>query len=139
MHSVPRARRHPSKAANHRSHAGRAALAKLVLRLFHRWGLPRSDQATLLGLSPRSRSTLNRYQRGKPLAENQDLLDRVSHLLAIHKALRILFPQNRDLAYRWVRMPNRQFAGRTPLDVMRDGGFLGLVAVRRYLEFERGR
>jgi hypothetical protein len=90
-------------------------------------------------LSQGSRSTLSRYRHGEPFADNRDLLDRAGHLLGIHKALRILFPHNRDLVYRWVTTANRRFSGRTPLEIMCDEGFLGLLMVRRYLDFERGR
>ena len=41
-------------------------------------------------------------------------LPRAGHLLGIHKALRIMFPHDRDLAYRWVSTPNRRFAGARP-------------------------
>jgi hypothetical protein len=34
---------------------------------------------------------------------------------------------------------NRQFDSRTPVQVIRDQGFLGLLIVKRYLDFERGR
>jgi hypothetical protein len=121
------------------SREARTALAKMVMRLFDHWDIAKTDQAALLGLSQGSRSTLSRYRSGEPFADNRDLLDRAGHLLGIHKALRILFPHNRDLAYRWMTTTNRRFSDRTPLEIMRDEGFLGLVMVRRYLDFERGR
>lgn len=82
--------------------------------------------------------SLSRYRRGEPLAANMDLLGRVGHLMGIHKALRIIFPHDRDLAYRWITQPNRRFGGLRPVDVMKQG-YEGLLAVRRYLDFERGR
>lgn len=124
---------------NLESRPARVALARQVMKLFELWELSTMDQAALLGLSPDSRSALSRYRKGEPLAPSRDLLERAGHLLAIHKALRIAFPHNRDLVYRWVRAPNRRFGGRSPLDVMREQGYLGIVAVRRYLDFERGR
>jgi hypothetical protein len=111
----------------------------MVVKLLDDWGLSTGDQAALLGLSPSSRSSLARYRRGEPLGDSRDLVDRAGHLLAIHKSLRILFPENPDLARRWPTAPNRRLSGRTPVEVMRDGGFEGLLAVRRYLDFERGR
>lgn len=121
------------------SREGRAALAKMVTRLFDLWALSGADQAALLGLSEASRSTLSRYRRGEPLADSRDLLDRAGHLLSIHKSLRMLFPENRELAYRWISAPNRRFEGQSPLALMREHGFLGVLMVRRFLEFERGR
>ena len=111
----------------------------MVVALFDRWRLAPADQAALLGLSPASRSTLARYRRGEPLADSADLLARAGHLLGIHKSLRIMFPHDRDLAYRWICAPNRRFDGAAPLDVIRRHGYEGILAVRRYLDFERGR
>lgn len=120
-----------------KSREARERLARLVTQLFEHWGLSAAEQAALLGLSPENRSTLSRYRKGEPLADNRDLLDRAGHLLGIHKSLRILFPQDRDLAYRWMTTPNRRFGAR-PVDVAVERGFEGLLAIRRYLDFERG-
>ena len=116
----------------------RERLARMVVQLFDHWRLPTPDQASLLGLSPASRATVARYRNGEPLADNTDLLSRVGHLLGIHKALRIIFPHDRDLAYRWVSTPNRRFGGRMPLEILKQG-YEGILVVRRYLDFERGR
>jgi len=116
----------------------RERLARMVVSLFDHWQVSASDQASLLGLSPDSRATVARYRKGEPLADNTDLLARAGHLLGIHKALRIMFPHDRDLAYRWVSAPNSRFGSRAPLEIMKQG-FEGLLAVRRYLDFERGR
>ena len=116
----------------------RERLARMVVSLLDHWNLSPNDQALLLGLSTQSRSTIARYRRGEPLADSVDLLARSGHLLGIHKALRILFPHDRDLAYRWVSTPNRRF-GASPVDVMKRHGYEGILAVRRYLDFERGR
>ena len=116
----------------------RERLARMVVALLDRWNLGPNDQAVLLGLSTQSRSTIARYRRGEPFADSADLLARAGHLLGIHKALRILFPHDRELAYRWITTANRRF-GTTPLEVMKRHGYEGILAVRRYLDFERGR
>ena len=118
--------------------SSRERLARMVVALLDHWDLGPNDQAVLLGLSTQSRSTIARYRRGEPFADSADLLARAGHLLGIHKALRILFPHDRDLAYRWVSTPNRRF-GTSPLDLMKRHGYEGILAVRRYLDFERGR
>ena len=122
-----------------RARDSRERLARMVVALLDHWKLAPNDQALLLGLSAQSRSSIARYRRGEPLADSADLLARAGHLLGIHKALRILFPHDRDLAYRWVTTANRRFADATPLDVMKRHGYEGMLAVRRYLDFERGR
>ncbi len=120
-----------------RTRETRERLARMVTRLFDLWQVSVAEQAALLGLSADNRSTLARYRKGDPLADSRDLLDRVGHLLGIHKSLRILFPHDRDLAYRWMTTPNRRFGSR-PVDVVVQRGFEGLLALRRYLDFERG-
>ena len=116
----------------------RESLAKMVTKLFDHWQIAPVAQCLLLGMSSGGRMTLNRYRRGFPLGNSIDLLARVGHLISIHKTLRIMFPQNRDLAYRWVSSPSARFAGRPPLEIMCEG-YEGLMAIRRYLDFERDR
>jgi transcriptional regulator with XRE-family HTH domain len=129
----------PQSRVDLRARDSRERLARMLVELLDHWKLAAADQAALLGLSSQSRSTLARYRRGEPLADSADLLARAGHLLGIHKALRILFPQDLDLAHRWVLAPNRRFGGAAPLDVMKQHGYEGILAVRRYLDFERGR
>ena len=119
------------------SREARIRLAGMVMRLLEHWQLTTAEQAQLLGLSSGSRSTLARYRGGEPFADNRDLVDRAGHLLGIHKSLRLLFPHDRDLAYRWMTQPNVRFGAR-PVDLIADRGFEGLLAVRRYLDFQRG-
>jgi len=119
------------------SREARRRLAVMVTTLLEHWNLTTAEQADALGLSTGSRSTLARYRSGEPLADNRDLLDRAGHLLGIHKSLRILFPHDRDLAYRWMTQPNRRLGAR-PVDVVLEHGFEGLLALRRYLDFQRG-
>lgn len=129
----------PARQVDLRTRTNRERLARLVVALLDHWQLRLPDQAALLGLSARSRSTIARYRKGEPFADSADLIARAGHLLGIHKALRILFPHDRGLAYRWVSAPNRRFGGAAPLDIMKKHGYEGILAVRRYLDFERGR
>ena len=121
------------------SQANRAKLATMVTRLFDHWELEQSEQLALLGWSEGSRSTLHRYRSGRALSGNRDLLDRVSHLLGIHKSLRILYPHNRELAYRWPKSPNKRLQNLTPVEFVRREGFGGLASIRHMLDVERGR
>ncbi|MGH8456313.1 MAG: antitoxin Xre-like helix-turn-helix domain-containing protein [Stenotrophobium sp.] len=117
----------------------RAQMAKMVTRLFEHWALDMPTQALLLGLSPDSRSTVTRYRKGAPLPAARDLLDRVGNLFGIHKSLRLLYPHNRELAYAWPTARNRGLDNLSPLEVMLMHGLPGMVAVRGYLDWLRGR
>ncbi len=116
----------------------RAKLARLLTNLFAKWELSTTEQLNLLGLSATSRSLLTKYRRGSALANSRDMLDRAGWLLAIHKALRLLFPRNEALSYSWVKRRNRDFDNFTPLEVMMREGIIGIAKVSRYLDMERG-
>lgn len=116
----------------------RGTLAKMVMQLFAHWKVSSEDQVLLMGLSAGNRAALARYRKGEPLANSRDLLERVGHLLAIHKNLRLLFPHDRDLAYAWMSTRNRAFDGKTPVEVIGEWGFAGLMHVRAYLDRARG-
>lgn len=116
----------------------RGALAKMVMALLEHWKLSTEDQAALLGIASSNRAALSNYRSGKPIGTSRDQFERVGHLLGIHKSLRLLFPQNRDLAYRWMTTRNKAFDNLTPVDVVKEWGFTGLLMVRGYLDRTQG-
>lgn len=116
----------------------RGALAKMVMALLDHWKLPTEDQTALLGIAASNRAALTRYRKGEPIGTSRDQFERVGHLLGIHKNLRLLFPQNRELAYRWMSTRNKAFDNLSPVDVVKEWGFAGLLMVRAYLERARG-
>lgn len=116
----------------------RIVLAKMLMKAFELWMVDNEGQLALLGLAAENRAALSRYRKGEPLGANRDLLERAGHLLAIHKNLRLLFPHDRDLAYQWMTTRNRALDYRTPVEVVREWGFTGLLMVRAYLDHARG-
>ena len=116
----------------------RGALARMVMTLLEHWRLSTEDQAALLGLAASNRAALARYRKGEAIGSSRDQYERVGHLLGIHKSLRLLFPQNRDLVYRWMTTRNRAFDNLTPVEVVKQSGFAGLLMVRAYLDHARG-
>lgn len=116
----------------------KGALAKMVMTLMDHWQLSTEDQAALLGIAATNRATLSRYRKGEAIGSSRDQYERVGHLLGIHKNLRLLFPQNRDLAYCWMTTRNRAFDNLSPVQVVKEWGFAGLLMVRTYLDRARG-
>ena len=116
----------------------KSALAKMVCQLFEHWKLSTEDQLALLGLATNNRAALARYRRGEPIGSTRDQMDRVGHLLAIHKNLRLLFPHHRDVVYAWMSTRNRAFDNLAPIELIRQWGFAGLLQVRAYLDRARG-
>ena len=98
-----------------------------------RWRLSTDEQIALLG-SP-ARSTFFKWKK-EGGALPTDTKERISHLLNIWKALRILFTQD-ERGEAWVREKNRYFDGASAMDVMLEG-ISGVVRVRRYLDAQRG-
>lgn len=116
----------------------RGTLARMVMTLLDHWNLSTEDQAALLGIAASNRAALSNYRSGKPIGTSRDQYDRVGHLLGIHKNLRLLFPHNRDLAYRWMSTRNKAFDNLSPVEVVKEWGFAGLLMVRGYLDHARG-
>lgn len=112
----------------------RIRLARMTCRLFQHWQIDVPTQARLRGLS-RQGNAIYRYRHGGPLPKRRDLLDRVGLLFGIHKALRLTYPQDRELAYRWPTARNKTLNDRSPVDVMLKHGLPGLAAVHGYLAF----
>jgi hypothetical protein len=111
-----------------------AAMFRAVLNLFQRWGLSDVQAAVLLNLQDR---TFARWKTGALGRLDRDLKARLSNLMGIHKALRIIF-RDAERGYRWIASPNEAFAERSALDIMLGGELTDLMRVRRYLDAERG-
>jgi hypothetical protein len=118
--------------------ADRGALARMVMALLDHWQLSTEDQAALLGIATTNRAALTRYRKGEAIGTSRDQYERVGHLLGIHKNLRLLFPQNRELVYRWMSTRNKAFDNLTPVEVIKEWGFAGLLMVHAYLDRARG-
>lgn len=122
------------------SPSARKTMAKALINLFDQWNIDNTTRLNLLGLSDNSRSLLAKYRNGEQgVPTSRDALDRVGWLLAIHKALRLLFPHNEQLRTSWVSRRNAAFNNHTPLEYMTERGIIGLANVSRYLDYQRGR
>lgn len=111
-----------------------AAMFRAAVNLFGRWQLTDEEGATLLDTPLRS---FRRWKAGDLGRLDRDTKARLSNLLGIHKALRIIFhdPQR---GYAWVKAANTAFDGRSALEVMLGGELTDIMRVRRYLDAERG-
>jgi len=110
------------------------AMLRAVINLFAKWQITDEDAAILLDLPVR---TYRRWKAGQPGRLNRDLKARLSNLLGIHKALRIIFVDP-NRTYGWIKAANTVFDGRSALDVMLGGELTDLMRVRRYVDAERG-
>jgi uncharacterized protein (DUF2384 family) len=111
-----------------------AAMFRAALNLFRLWGVTDEEAAILLDLPLRS---YRRWKAGSVGRLGRDGKARLSNLMGIHKALRIVF-SDAGRGYRWIKAPNEAFGGRSALDIMLGGELTDLMRVRRYLDAERG-
>ena len=110
------------------------AMFRAVVRLVQSWRMTDEQAATLLDLPVR---TYRRWKAGDLGRIDRDGKARLSNLLGIHKALRIIFEEPAR-GYRWIGAPNGAFGGRSAAAVMLGGELTDLMRVRRYLDAERG-
>ncbi|TIS97984.1 MAG: DUF2384 domain-containing protein [Mesorhizobium sp.] len=111
-----------------------AAIFRAALNLFGKWELTDDQAATLLDMPVRS---FRRWKAEGPGRISRDGRARLSNLMGIHKALRIIFTEPQR-GYAWIRTGNSAFAGASALDVMLGGELTDIMRVRRYLDAERG-
>lgn len=111
------------------------AMQRAFVGLAERWGLTDEQAAVLMGdISVR---TFRRWKVGELGRAGVDTAARLSNLMGIHKALRLLFKEP-ERGYGWVRRANEAFGGASALDVMLRGQLTDLMRVRRYLDSVRG-
>lgn len=124
----------PDRPIDFESEQSRLKLTKMIMRLFEHWKLTTADQLEVLGLSANSRRMLTQYRKDKALPNNRDMLDRLGWLMVIHQDLRTLYPENPELCYSWVNRRSRHLDNLTPIEVMKEQGFLGIFRVAQLLE-----
>jgi uncharacterized protein (DUF2384 family) len=110
------------------------AMFRAALNLFRLWAITDDHAATLLDMSVR---TFRRWKAGDLGNTSRDMKARLSNLMGIYKALRLIFHEPQR-GYAWIKAPNAAFGGRSALDVMLGGELTDLMRVRRYLDAERG-
>ncbi len=101
------------------------------------WDLTPRQRQNILGLAP---STYYAYlKRPESARLSPDTLERISYVLGIFKALRILLPR-RDARIAWLHNSNAdpEFAAASPLAILTAGKVANLYRVRRYLDGQRG-
>ena len=110
------------------------AMFRAALNLFRLWGINDEQASILLDMPVR---TFARWKAGDVGRLNRDGKARLSNLMGIHKALRIMFTEA-PRGYGWIKAANAVFGGKSALGVMLGGELTDIMRVRRYLDAERG-
>jgi hypothetical protein len=132
----------PPRAAAITEPAQAGAGLRTFSRIAGRWKLPATDAMALLGVESRSTyyELLKRARGSRELKGlSRDQLDRLSYILGIFAAIRVLFPHSEETRDGWVSRPNTapMFGGRSPLEMMRSG-MIGLYQTFAHLAAARG-
>jgi hypothetical protein len=131
----------PPRAAQISDTAQAGAGLRTFARIVEKWRLPSSDAMALLGIDSRS-TYYDLIKRARESREvkglSRDQLDRLSYLLGIYEAIRVLFPHSEESRDDWVSRVNTAplFAGRSPVEIMRSS-MIGLYQTFAHLTAAR--
>jgi len=110
---------------------------RTAAQIMERWNATQDDMARILRVS---RSSINRAKsKLESITLDDDQLDRISYVLNIHAALRTLFDNPENVTgFMTMKNHNEFFNGRTPLEVIVNGGYVGLYETHRRIDALRG-
>lgn len=112
----------------------RGRLAQLVMNIFVDWRLETDEQKNLLGLDQgEGVGTLSHFRRGKPLPDEEDIIERARHVLGIQNSLERVYPLNAKMPQFWMYQRNKALKG-FPLQIMLEEGLPGMHRVWRHLD-----
>jgi len=114
---------------------------RTFLNIAKEWELSEADKICVLGAPARStfHSWIAKARAGEPITLPLDTLLRISGILGIYQALKIIFVRDGDAAT-WLCSPNKGplFGGQPPLALILAGSQDGIMLVRRHLDAWRG-
>ena len=114
---------------------------RTFLAIAEEWGLSEPERLLVLGAPARSTyyNWVAAARDGRGLVLPFDTLIRISAVLGIYKALKIVFEREAD-GRSWLRAPNEGvlFGGQAPIALIAAGTQDGLMLVRRHLDAWRG-
>ncbi len=124
-----------SKAQNTPTDARKMSVSglKAAFNILDKWGCTAEQAQAILRLP---RATYYKYRNDPESARlDRDQLTRISYLLNMHQALRIVF-ENPENVYGFMRKRNHNpyFHGRAPLDVIESGDFSALYETFRRID-----
>jgi antitoxin Xre/MbcA/ParS-like protein len=133
--------RKPSRPAAISEIAQAGAGLRTFARIAELWKISAADAMALLGVDSRS-TYYDLLKRARETREvkglSRDQLDRLSYLLGIYEAIRVLFPHSEESRNEWVSRANTAplFAGRSPIEMMRSS-MIGLYQTFAHLSAAR--
>src|SRR5271156_452871 len=114
---------------------------RTFLNIADEWRLSEQERLRVLGFPARStfHGWIAKVRQKTNITLSADELMRISAVLGIYKALKIIFPRDEDAA-RWLRpsSPGPRFGGKAPLVLITSGAQDALMQARRWLNARWG-
>jgi hypothetical protein len=111
----------------------RRELTRAIMKLMNSWGLSARDIHTALGLEIPFRQ-MERYNTGTAFPDNDDLNERIEHLVGISEGLRTAYPHSPKAGVFWLQKPHIRLGHRAPLVAIVNDGLSGMKMVRAELD-----
>ena len=110
---------------------------KAASNILSLWGCTALQCQQILKLS---KSSYHKFKANPDTTKlSDDQMERVSYILNIHQALRIVFSNPANIrGFMSMKNDNDYFAGRTPLEIIESGRFADLYEVARRIDALRG-
>ena len=110
---------------------------RALSNLTERFAFNETESLVLMGNMPRS--TYYKGVKDQKVVLSRDQKERISYLLGIYKALRVLFVDS-EQAMSWITRNNSlaPFNGKTPKEHLLEGSLVRLSETRRFLDYWRG-
>lgn len=116
-----------------------AAGLHAAVAILDKWRATGDQACRILRISRSTQTRARQQEAGWSVSLDADQMQRISLVLNIHAALRLVFdnPQN---VYGFAGMPNHNefFNGRSPLEIMAQGDMISLYETFRRLDALRG-
>lgn len=109
---------------------------RVAVNILRKWGMTTEQMTTILGVSSAS---INRVKNKSVISLTRDQLERISYVLNIHAALKLVF-DNPENTYNFVNMANHNpyFNGATPMSIMLNGSMASLYETHKRIDALRG-
>ena len=111
-------------------------LGKAFWNLAEHYKLTQKEIAVLLGIKE-NRYRLTQLKQKNDIPDDPDKELRVSHMIGIHKNLRVLFPHNREVVYSWFKTRRELLGGKSAMEYIAEDPMQSLpriFSIRRLLD-----
>lgn len=108
---------------------------KDIMAVLDGWGMSAANIIHILALPEKTPTrALRRYRENTAFPFNQEVEERLEHILGITDALRTSYPHNPHMASMWIRQNNKKLHNQMPLKIIVEKGLEGLIEIRKHVD-----